>query len=165
MSNDPKKHAHIMRGCPGSGQSTIAERLRTIAAEPGIHSVYVSRDLVREALTGSASDHSAEQRVTNACAAMVERACESGEYIVIDNTHTEAWHMESAIAELERAGYDITIVTVHPPLEVCKARNADRERQVPEHVIDRMWQAIEASKDWTPENYQGGKVTLLKVGK
>lgn len=90
MSNNPKKHAHIMRGAPGSGKSTIAE--------------------------------------------------------------------------LERAGYDITIVTVHPPIEVCKARNAARERQVPEHVIDRMWQAIEASKDWTP-SYTGGKVTLLKVGK
>ncbi len=73
----------------------------------------------------------------------------SGFHCVYDATCYNRKNRKGIIAHAQFLGYEIEAHVFRTPIEVCKARNAGRERRVPDEVIDRQfarWQEPELSE-------------------
>lgn len=127
----------LTRGVPGSGKSTWA--LSWVAEDPTQRS-RCNRDDLRQALYGRYAGLSgdAEKAVTVAQKATVRALLRSGRSVVVDDTNlympaARDW-ADIAVEE----GAEFWVKEFDVPLDVCLARNAVRERVVPESVIRKM---------------------------
>jgi hypothetical protein len=132
--------AFIMCGAPGAGKSTHVKQL--LQEHPD--ALVVCGDDIREELYGDASiqgDYSDIQR------RMVEMIREGqGRVVIMDGTHYLSSYRKAAKSILKDHGYDeVDLVVVIKPLEVCLRQNAERDRKVPEEVIERMHSSLLAS--------------------
>jgi len=107
-------------GLPGSGKSRYFEKLNPI-----------SSDAIREQLTGDAGNQSVNHQVFAKMRALLD---EAGDVACIDATNLTRRDRRQWF----RAGCEMEAVYFDVPLEICKARNAARNRVVPEHVLDLM---------------------------
>lgn len=130
----------IMHGLPGSGKSTLAQ---AIVDDPTYNAIRVNRDDIRTELFGedyhkSAPISSCEQDVTDMQDDMVMTAFAMGKDVILDNTNLTP----KAYRHLEAMAKKNNIKVVHhyvdTPVSVCKERNSQRNRVVPEHIIDSM---------------------------
>lgn len=132
--------AFVLVGAPGSGKSTYVSRL--LAQHPG--SVVISGDNIREELYGDANIQGDYNRIHDRMVEMLGEAV--GSTVIMDSTHYRAAYRKSVIALLNSFGYtDIEAVVVNRPLEVCLKQNASRKRNVPEYVIEKMHNSLQAS--------------------
>lgn len=121
-------------GIPGSGKTTT---LKDVAAQLDI--VYISPDEIRKKLTGSMADQSANNTVWDEAYRQAKLALAQNRSVIMDATHAEAWRRPEAIAQYRRSGAMTVIAVVFDtPLQTAKERNLERERVVPEHVLERM---------------------------
>lgn len=125
----------ICAGPPASGKSFWCQPYK----QRNGACVVLSSDEVRGILGASESD----QTVSSETFAFLETACEvllrQGRDVVIDITGTTKRARRPFVNIGLKYGAHIRIVVFSVPLEVCKARNAARERKVPESVIERMF--------------------------
>jgi len=134
-----KMKAFIMVGAPGSGKSTLSAKLK---AEHD--AVIICGDNIREQLYGNADIQGNWVEIHDKIVEMVED--NTGRNIIMDGTHYRASYRKDALTLLQSYGYsDVTAVVVNASLSDCLARNAARSRQVPEHVIQKMHQSLQAS--------------------
>ena len=122
----------IMRGIPGSGKSTLAAQ---IAQD---HTVIVSRDSLRFALFGRYTNVD-EDAVTVVEHHAIRTALENGHDVISDNTNIHKRFVNKIARIGWEQGADVALLPVHVPLAVAIERNAQRERKVPEAVIERMF--------------------------
>lgn len=119
----------VLVGLPASGKSTWA------AAE-GLP--VISSDEMRRQLTGDETDQSANRQVFAAMREMLRRRIACGAPVTcIDTTALTRRERRAWIRLAELHACDIEAVFFDVPLEVCLARNAARQRVVPEEVIRR----------------------------
>lgn len=129
------KFCIILCGAPGSGKSTYAEYL--LKTLPDL--CLISPDLIR-AEFGDVTDQSKNGLIFNTFVpARMVGAKVSGQNILIDATSVSRDRRASLIAQAKKLEYSVEIHVMDTPIEVCKARNAQRKRRVHEHVIDRMF--------------------------
>lgn len=109
-------------GLPGSGKSTYLAKLGAPT---------ISSDAIRRQLTGDEGDQSANARVF-----AIMRTLLAGDrpLIYIDATNLTRRDRRQWF----KAGCEMEAIYFDVPLAVCKARNAARERVVPEPVLDLM---------------------------
>lgn len=117
-------------GLPGAGKSYVAER-----DYPGFE--MIDPDAYKAAHPdydpkNPAALHEWSQIETER--AFARAMAEGGRYVV-DGTGTNAEKMVRRIREARAAGFDVTLLYVTVSLATSLARNASRERVVPEHVI------------------------------
>ncbi len=140
-------HVTILRGISGSGKSTIAKEI----ADSKDKCIIVNRDKIRAMLFGSESDYGVDEDfVTVVENHTLAQAVALGYDVVVDNTHVR-WEFVEKVATLVKAtdpSYNISIVVVDTPLDVAIARNASRERQVPEHVIVKQNEQLQRTLFW-----------------
>ena len=124
----------VLGGLPASGKSTYAEML----VKSGIFQI-VCPDLIRKALNGDESIQGDGKRVfETAFHDMKEYGC-LDENVVFDATNIDRKRRTELVAEM-RPYFDIIIFKwFDTPLDICKDRNAKRDRVVPEEVLKRMW--------------------------
>lgn len=124
-----------MRGYPGSGKST---RAREIATELG--AVIVSRDAIRETLLGRhwTGDAEGEARVSRVEGWRVVELLRAKRSVVVDNVHLNPDHLRDwqIVAALMGVGFEV--VDVETPLDVCIARDSEREHGVGQAEIRRI---------------------------
>jgi predicted kinase len=133
----------FLRGIPASGKSTYAEQW---VAEDPANRVRINRDSIREALFGDASSHVDENKVTEVENMLIAKGLREGKHVMSDNTNTNMAFIPKAI-KFAKANGATKINNKDFPisLEVAKKRNSERDRKVPEHVLERM------SKNLGPE--------------
>lgn len=130
--------AHVMVGAPGSGKSTRAKEIALVS-----DSVIVCLDTLRGELWGDESIQGPWEELNKLFKQRVFEVAESGRNIVVDATHARKKQRRATIELLRSECFrPIYCCIVHPPLEVCIAQNASRDRRVPLRVIYQMWETI-----------------------
>jgi predicted kinase len=124
----------VLGGLPASGKSTYAEML----VESGIFQ-RVCPDLIRKELYGDENIQGDGAKVFKiAYHDIREYGCLS-ENVVFDATNINANRRKELVKSM-RGYFDIIIFKwFNTPFDICKDRNAKRERVVPEEVLKRMW--------------------------
>lgn len=123
----------VLGGLPASGKSTYAEML----IESGIF-CSVCPDKIRGELYGDESIQGDGKQVFAIAHHRIKDLGQGGNNVVFDATNINADRRKAFVKEM-RPYFDIIIFKwFSTPLYLCKERNAQRERQVPNEVIERM---------------------------
>ena len=134
----PTPYVVMSVGIPGSGKTTV---LAEMAKELEI--ARISPDDIRQELTGSVADQSANTKVWIEAYNRAQVALAAGQSVIMDATHAEAWRRPGTVADYRAWGAAAVVAIVFDvPLAVAKQRNAGRERVVSGHALTRMHQAL-----------------------
>ncbi|MFE6126660.1 AAA family ATPase [Streptomyces sp. NPDC056437] len=138
--NAPKPTVHLMQGLPASGKTTIARRL---VATGGGRLRRVSLDDLRHMLdsTGRETPWEPERETSTvrAQAQMVRLLAGDGYDVVVDNTHLYPKQVLPVVHALRGLPVEWRVHhRISVPLEVCLARDADRQKPVGRDVILRL---------------------------
>lgn len=129
----------VLGGLPASGKSTYAEML----VESGVFCA-VSTDGIRGELYGDENIQGDGKTVFAIAHARIEDLGKDGNNVVFDATNIDRKTRINLVKKM-RPHFDIIICKwFSTPLLTCKLRNAKRERQVPEEVLDRMYERFRA---------------------
>lgn len=134
----------MLVGLPASGKSTYAEKLK----EQGYH--IHSSDVIREELTG---DVNAQDKNTDVFAVLHKRIRDdlgNGISCIYDATNMSMKRRRIFLNEIQKHNCRKTCVLFVIPVEVCKQRNNNRERKVPDEVFDKMLKQFDV-----PMKYEG----------
>lgn len=137
----------IIAGPSGSGKSTYAQSL--VATNPGLF--ILSPDNLRFELTGDMTNQSRNAFIFNTLLPIRINGCHSRMLgCVLDATSTTRKARKLLIEYAKVAGYTrVECHVIKADEKTCQARNAARERQVPEFVISRQftqWQEPELAE-------------------
>lgn len=127
---------YTLVGIPGSGKST---RARELAAEKNC--VIVSSDDIRAELYGDASEQGNAKEVFGLAYERIRTNLEEGRDVIFDATNISKAKRKKIFNISPKNTVHIAIF-FNVPLDVCKERNARRERIVPESVLERMHRYI-----------------------
>jgi len=124
----------ISIGIPGSGKTAV---LKKFAEKYGYN--YVCPDDIRVELSGSAADQSKNSEVWSVARQRMKDGLSIGDTVVFDATFATPEGRKRFLDFAKESGAEkVQGIFFNTPLEVAKERNLKRERQVPEHVLERM---------------------------
>lgn len=140
--------AYIMVGAPGSGKTTYAHELADSE-----NAVVISGDDIRSELYGSAEIQGDWGEIWERIDELVSESC--GMSVILDGTHCRKDYRAEAVTLLRSYGYErVEAVVLETPLAKCLERNANRQRRVPEHVVEQMHSDLQQSlKTITDEDF------------
>lgn len=127
---------YVMCGLPGSGKTTIAHQ---IAAD--LDAVVISSDSIREELYGDESVQGQPSVIFDTLYSRAHAAIDDNLSVILDATNVKKRDRARVFKEFPEN--EIAAFVINTPVEVCKQRNGERERVVPEYVIDRMAKSFE----------------------
>nr|WP_024127908.1 AAA family ATPase [Streptomyces sp. 14R-10]AHF46182.1 atp/GTP-binding protein [Streptomyces sp. 14R-10] len=136
----------VLVGPPASGKSTW-----TSARFPP--SARVSLDFFRGMLTDSEADQGASEEALALRALVLEGRLRRARTTVCDSTSIEAAARADLLARAHAHGRPVAAVRFDTPLEECLARNAARERTVPEGVVRAMHTALPTVEELYAEGF------------
>lgn len=143
----------MMVGIPASGKSTYAKK---ISKETG--AVLLSSDSLREELTGDAGDVATvpHKEIFRILQKRAEELIKKDQDIIWDATNINSFFRRRDINKWKGKGIKIIGVYCSIPKEDAINRNKNRERMVPEEVIERMHKnlfegPIDTEKDFFDE--------------
>lgn len=117
-------------GLPGSGKTTYAQQQRW---------PLLSSDEIRRMLMDDARDQTVNRQVFLELRRWLRLRLETGRPVTcIDATSLTAQERRPYLKTAQMYGAEIEAVVLATPLDVCKQRNRNRERVVPDDVLDRM---------------------------
>ena len=126
-----------MIGIVASGKSTIAKK---VALE---NSAYIiESDEYRERLYGNASTQGNNTELFATIHEDIITLLQSGQDVVFDATNISRKTRVQLLEKLNKMDVDKIAISCMTDVETCIAQNKMRERQVPEHVIYRMWKTF-----------------------
>src|ERR1051325_5495838 len=150
MAAESKPEIILAVGLPGSGKSTYFQKR-------GIQPL--STDTLRLWLLDDETDQSQQFRVFLTLRYLLELRLRLGRkknYIDATNLTPKERHVFFQIGE--KYGCDLRAIFFDVPLAVCKKRNRERKRNVPEDVMDRM--ALKLRPPTLEEGFS--KITIVK---
>ena len=139
-------------GLPGSGKSTYFARR-------GIHPL--SSDTLRLWLLDDETDQSFQSGVFRALRYLLEMRLRRGRpRNYVDATNLSRQERRPYLKLASRYGYDVEAIFFDVPAQVCRRRNRQRKRNVPEEAMDRM------ARKLRPPTLEEGfvKITVVKAG-
>lgn len=139
---------YITKGIPGSGKTTWAlqkQRQHTIG-----DIVRANRDDIRELLCGKEYHNgspigSIENMVTVIQQNIISTAIVNNKDVIIDDCNLNPKFLKILTDFITRQSSNVGIEIVdftNVPYELCLQRNNNRDRKVPEHVMQRMYDMI-----------------------
>jgi predicted kinase len=129
-------------GIPGSGKTTV---LKEFANKYGY--VYICPDDIRLEMLGDSADQSKNKEVWGEAHQKMRDHLAQDKTIVFDATFTRGTERRNFIDLARDSGAEkIQGIIFDTPLDIAKERNLNRERQVPEHAIQRMSNDLNAHR-------------------
>lgn len=125
----------VTMGPPGSGKSTWVEQRFT-------QTQIVNLDRLRGMVADDPTDQDATGDAVFLQHRLLEARCRRRLMTAVDATNVRPDVRQGLLEHAHRNLMYPVAVVFDVPLETCLARNAARERQVPAHVIHRMWQQL-----------------------
>ncbi len=120
----------LLVGFPGCGKSTYAKTLTDF--------IVLSSDAIRAELYGSEDVQTNPKQVFGILYERYEKLLKEGKNVVLDATHIKKRDRKQAIEIAKKYNQDIEAIVFTVSVDVCKLRNAQRTRKVPDYVYDRM---------------------------
>lgn len=141
-------NAYVLCGAPGAGKTTYAAKLAEIE-----NAVVISGDEVRKELYGSSEIQGNWGEIWERIDELVSECC--GMNVILDGTHCRPEYRAEAITLLRSYGYEkVEAVILDVSLATCLARNAKRERNVPDYIVKAMHEDLKKSmKDIFDEDF------------
>jgi predicted kinase len=128
---------HITVGTSGSGKSFFCKNK---LLKPD--SIYLSSDFCRSVLGKDESDQSVSHAVFPFLETSALYFLKQGKDVIVDATFLTKKFRKNFIDIARNSNTKIAAYYFDVPIEVCKERNAKRERKVPESVINRQFSRI-----------------------
>ena len=135
-------------GIPGSGKSTWAKKLAAQKAAQDQHYLIISTDCIRRELYGDEAIQGEWIDVQKSLVSQLKSARQSiaqghTSAVIYDATNAARRQRREFVQIARDCGYAPVIAAViDTPLEICLQRNADRSRQVPPHIIEKMYRQL-----------------------
>lgn len=129
---------HIAIGLPGSGKSTHFTQHDSFK-----DAVILSSDELRQELLGNVNDQSDNAKVFDELHKRALHALSEGKDVVLDSTNVTMKTRRIIFDKFRKKADMIVAHYFNTSYEVCLKRNKGRERHVPEHVIARMYKALQ----------------------
>ncbi|RFP63131.1 MAG: AAA family ATPase [Limnothrix sp. CACIAM 69d] len=140
----------LLIGPPGCGKSTLARQWQ--AAAPDRH--WISTDAIRAELFGDAAVQGDWSAIWQVVCDRLQTAIANAADAVYDATNADPRQRQRILETARELGFNQIIGWwVQTPLEQCLAWNAQRDRQVPAHVIERMAQQLDQSPPELAEGF------------
>lgn len=135
----------MMCGLVGSGKSTLA---RELAQE--INAIIFSSDELREEMFGDVNNQDNNTELFHELHKRIKDCLKSGNNAIYDATNISSKRRRAFLQELNKINCTKKCVIVATPYEQCLENNRNRNRKVPEYVIENMY------KHWdTPYWFEG----------
>ena len=125
----------IMVGPPGAGKTTIAEEI----VDKFDNFVIVSPDRIREEITGDMNNQSQNEVVFSRVYGQLSAYLEDGRNVVYDATNCRSSYRYKIIDACKTYAYKIICLMSTTPITQCIRRNDERNRMIPEDVIEKMY--------------------------
>lgn len=141
----------MMVGLPGSGKSTAAKHYAK-SYNANIH----SSDDIREEIFGDANDQEHNKEVFEILHKRIKEDIENGKACIYDATNISYERRLAFLQEIrgaaKRRDINLTAICIFvcTPIEFCYEWNKQRERKVPDKVIDKMYKKFDV-----PYFYEG----------
>lgn len=129
-----KPKLFMMCGLPASGKSHEAQELAAI-----YNATVFSSDDLRIELFGDVNHQEDNQTMFVELHRRVKECLKSGHSAILDATNTNYKKRIAFLAELKNIACEKICVLMATPYKECLRRNDERERQVPEYVLKRMY--------------------------
>lgn len=136
----------MMCGLVGSGKSTLAHKL---AQE--IDATIFSSDELREEMFGDVNNQDNNTELFHELHKRIKDCLKSGNNAIYDATNISSKRRRSFLQELNKIDCTKKCVIMATPYEQCLENNKNRDRQVPEYVIENMykhWNTPYWFEDW-----------------
>lgn len=126
----------LMAGAPGCGKTSWLR-------ERGLEPYAIRYDDLRRLVTGSEGDQSANREVVKlAQDIMFQRILNYGQLTVLDATNARISYRSPVISLARMKFMPVIVVFFNVPPDECMRRQASRERQVPQHVVEAIWRDL-----------------------
>lgn len=132
---------NMLVGLPGSGKSTYAKEWTSKGT------VILSSDEIRKELWGDANDQQNPARVFEEMFVRAAAALNEGKDVVYDATNLDAKTRVRTLNRLRQAvkeSFHAMCCVIVCSISECKRRQDERDRKVPDEVIDRMARKFES---------------------
>ena len=126
---------YALCGVPGSGKSYYGKKLKD-----QYNAVYLSSDEIREKIYGNADIQANPEKVFMVMDSMAFEALENGYDIIYDTTMAKKKDRINFIKKFKE--YNLVLIIIDTPLEICIERNQSRDRQVPVKVIEKLYNRL-----------------------
>ena len=128
----------MLIGIAGSGKSTVAEELM----EERDDIVYLSSDLLRIELLGDVNNQESNGDVFDEMRKRTQQALKDGKHVIYDATNVSRKKRRGLLQQLPK---DVEKVACYVSTEYkdIVEQNNNRERVVPQHVIDKMYKTMQ----------------------
>ena len=135
----------MLCGLPASGKSTYANELAK-----NMNATVLSSDALRFEMFGDETDQNHNQQVFQELHKRAKEHLRSGKNVIYDSTNISSKRRRGFLEELKKIDCFKECIIMATPYEQCLENNRNRERKVPEWVIERMY------RKWqTPHWFEG----------
>jgi len=135
----------MLCGLPASGKSTYAKKLAK-----DMNAIIISSDALRLEMFGDETDQNYNQQVFQELHKRAKKHLRAGRNIIYDSTNISSKRRRGFLNELKNIDCRKECIIIATPYEQCLENNRNRERKVPEWVIEKMY------RKWqTPHTFEG----------
>ena len=131
--------SHFLIGPPSSGKSTFAHQLVQLIPTARI----VSTDAIRALLFGDESIQGDWSLIEENVLSQMQEAFKLGQPVIYDATNAFPEWRKSLLSRVRADNVQWTAWHLQTPLALCKVWNKQRQRLVPETVIEEFFQALQ----------------------
>ncbi len=131
--------SHFLIGPPSSGKSTFAQQLVELIPTAQI----VSTDAIRALLFGDETIQGDWLQIQEKVLLQMQAAFQASQPVIYDATNAKPEWRQSILSQVSNHPVQWIAWHLQTPLDQCKAWNQQRQRQVPETVIEEFFQSLQ----------------------